>query len=320
MRIGKWEKMMIPQRTPGQPLTRFTLSPSIPASKLRKRIYKGIPDRWRAAAWEALIERRFAADKGKQAQTQLAPSRAFLESLAIPSPHDVQIDLDVPRTISGHILLPTRYGLGQRNLFHVLHAFSLHCNDCAYCQGMGPIGATLLCYLIPETAYSSMVAMHDVYDLHKIFSPGFPGLVELFYVQNSLMKRYMPRLQAKLEGDMITSSSYATKWYITMFNGTVPFETQLRIWDAFFYEGPDVLVIAALAILWNLQAKLLHASATFEYTLGALSSLFIPENDDAFMMWICNTLEKQDVRRSIAKARKEWASLDQPGNAASLAL
>lgn len=29
-----------------------------------------------------------------------------------PSSYDIQIDLDVPRTISGHILFRTRYGLG----------------------------------------------------------------------------------------------------------------------------------------------------------------------------------------------------------------
>ncbi|KAJ8582116.1 hypothetical protein M405DRAFT_831221 [Rhizopogon salebrosus TDB-379] len=41
-----------------------------------------------------------------------------------PSSYDIQIDLDVPRTISGHIMLRTRYGLGQRSLFHVLHSLS----------------------------------------------------------------------------------------------------------------------------------------------------------------------------------------------------
>lgn len=34
----------------------------------------------------------------------------------------------------------------QRSLFHVLHCFSMHCKECGYCQGMGPIAATLLSY------------------------------------------------------------------------------------------------------------------------------------------------------------------------------
>jgi len=36
----------------------------------------------------------------------------YRDSLEKPSSYDVQIDLDVPRTISGHIMFRTRYGAG----------------------------------------------------------------------------------------------------------------------------------------------------------------------------------------------------------------
>lgn len=36
----------------------------------------------------------------------------YLQDLEKPSSYDIQIDLDVPRTISGHIMFRTRYGLG----------------------------------------------------------------------------------------------------------------------------------------------------------------------------------------------------------------
>jgi hypothetical protein len=54
---------------------------------------------------------------------------------------------------------------------------------------------------------------------------------------------------------MISSTSYATKWYITLFANTFPFQTQLRMWDAFFLEGRDVIVITAVAIIWVLKGK-----------------------------------------------------------------
>jgi len=38
--------------------------------------------------------------------------REYYEGLDKPSSYDVQIDLDVPRTISGHIMFRTRYGAG----------------------------------------------------------------------------------------------------------------------------------------------------------------------------------------------------------------
>lgn len=52
---------------------------------------------------------------------------------------------------------------------------------------------------------------------------------------------------------MISSTSYTTKWYITLFANSVPFQTQLRIWDAFLLEGRDVIIIVAVAILWDLK-------------------------------------------------------------------
>ena len=52
---------------------------------------------------------------------------------------------------------------------------------------------------------------------------------------------------------MISTTSYATKWYITLFANTVPFQTQLRLWDAFLLDGSDFLVVTAVAIVWTLK-------------------------------------------------------------------
>ncbi|MCO5603602.1 hypothetical protein L7F22_057753 [Adiantum nelumboides] len=141
MRVAKWDRMLEVHRVEPGAACYGLLGGLIKSKKLRKRVYKGIPDRWRAAVWWALLRE----------QSNREPSFGIAEHeyrrlLDQPSLHDVQIDLDVPRTISGHVLFHTRYGQGQRSLFHVLHAFSLLCPKCAYCQGMGPIAATLLVY------------------------------------------------------------------------------------------------------------------------------------------------------------------------------
>lgn len=90
----------------------------------------------------------------------------------------------------------TRYGHGQRSLFHVLHAFSLVCSECGYVQGMGPIAATLLCYFEPEKVYGIMVHLHDAYGMHSVFRPGFPGLLEAIYVMERVMEKMMPDVYA----------------------------------------------------------------------------------------------------------------------------
>jgi len=77
-------------------------------SKLRDRVYKGIPDRWRGAAWDLLMNR--IASTGYREVARL--SEEYKDGLDKPSKYDVQIDLDVPRTISGHVMFRTRYGAG----------------------------------------------------------------------------------------------------------------------------------------------------------------------------------------------------------------
>ena len=115
---------------------------------------------------------------------------------------------------------------------------------------MGPIAATLLCYFNPERVYASLVRIHDAYSMHDIFSPGFPGLLEAIYVQERITEQMMPDVYAAFKKHMISTTSYATKWYITLFANSVPFQTQLRLWDAFLLEGHDIFVIVAVAIVW----------------------------------------------------------------------
>lgn len=153
----------------------------------------------------------------------------------------------------------------QRSMFHVLHSFSLHCSICGYCQGMGPLAATLLCYLDPEVGvflvrslppayfelatrapscdadlfqwsssrllnsnfkclkrsfgwhpeqkvYSCLVRLHDNYDMHETFLPGFPGLLEAFYVQERIMQRMIPGVYDVFVCCSLSSISTANVW------------------------------------------------------------------------------------------------------------
>lgn len=262
-RTAKWGRMLVARsRDQGGNVDLWDIKPT-KEQKLRERVFKGIPDCWRSAAWEVLLNR--FTRTGKNELKKFAED--YRAALDLPSTYDIQIDLDVPRTIGGHIMFKTRYGQGcvnrctiprevidfllsQRSLFHVLHCLSLRCETCGYCQGMGPIAATLLCYFDPERVYASLVRLHDAYSMHFIFSPGFPGLLEAIYIQERIMEQMMPDVFAAFKKHMISTTSYATKWYITLFANSVPFQAQLRLWDAFLLEGPDIFVIVAVGIVW----------------------------------------------------------------------
>jgi len=313
-RIDKWDRMMrVSRRDDGGNVATWSFDER-KGRKLRSRLYKGVPDRWRGAAWWSVIEGgtlRSALIASRPSAEEL--QRRYFELVDLPSTFDIQIDLDVPRTISGHVLFHTRYGLGQRSLFHVLHSFSLLCSECGYVQGMGPIAATFLCYLQPEKAYSCMVRLHDDFHMHTIFQPGFPGLLENLFVQERIMERMLPDVYASFGKNMISSTAYATKWYITLFANVVPFQTQLRIWDAFLYEGRDLMVVMATSILWVLRDYLASPDATFETILSLLSSYFVPQDEDSMMAWIRHTLDDKKLREEMTRWRSEWSGLVERG-------
>ncbi|EIW87163.1 RabGAP TBC [Coniophora puteana RWD-64-598 SS2] len=304
-RIAKWGRMFeVRSRDKGGNVATWGVKQA-KEHKLRRRAYKGIPDRWRSAAWQVLMDQ--FANSGHDELTRLG--NEYREELGKPSTYDIQIDLDVPRTISGHIMFRTRYGVGQRSLFHVLHSFSLRCETCGYVQGMGPIAATLLCYMEPERVYAALVRLHDAYSMHSIFSPGFPGLLEAIYVQERLMEMYMPDVYNAFKKHAISTTSYATKWYITLFANSVPFQTQLRLWDAYLLDGQDVFVAVALAVVWVYRDHITATSANFETVLSMLSSFFIPESDNDLLAWIEHMLGDKKIRAQITDWRKQWREL-----------
>ncbi|KAI0726919.1 RabGAP/TBC [Fomitopsis betulina] len=274
--------------------------------KLRARTFKGIPDCWRSAAWDTLLCR--FSRHGKVETRQL--SQEYRDGLDRPSTYDVQIDLDVPGRLAGT----------QRSLFHVLHSFSLRCETCGYCQGMGPLAATLLCYFEPERVYASLVRLHDAYQMHTIFSPGFPGLLEAIYVQERIMEQLLPPVYAAFKKHMISTTSYATKWYITLFANSVPFQTQLRLWDAFLLEGHDIFVVVAVAIVWVYRDHITSASASFETVLSLLSSFFVPEDENALLSWIEKVISDKKLRTNMLQWRRDWQRLVETGEEGSALL
>jgi hypothetical protein len=199
---------------------------------------------------------------------------------------------------------------------------------------MGPIAATLLCYTTPSHVYATLVRLHThpFYSLHSLFSPGFPGLLEAIYVQERIIESMMPDVFRSFRDNMISTTSYATKWYITLFANSVPFQCQLRLWDVFLLEGKDLFVIVAVAIVWAHRGEkrryhpffcflrvinnCVHAtdhitspSANFETVLSLLSSFFIPEDENLLLAWIERALSDKKLRANMDQWRCDWQAL-----------
>ncbi len=53
-----------------------------------------------------------------------------------------------------------------------------------------------------------MVRLHDLYDMHGMFAPGFPGLLETFYVQERLMESILPDVYTSFESPPPASADH----------------------------------------------------------------------------------------------------------------
>lgn len=173
-REEKWRKMarVINHHRDGGGMT-FEFDTRSP--KLIERTWKGIPDRWRATAWHAFMTA--SAKKRPDSPTEETLIATFQTLVNEGSPDDVQIDIDVPRTINSHIMFRRRYRGGQRLLFRVLHCLSIYFPDTGYVQGMAALAATLLCYFDEEMAFVMLVRLWQLRGLERLFEHGFEGLM-----------------------------------------------------------------------------------------------------------------------------------------------
>lgn len=143
--------------------------------KVIERTWKGIPDIWRAAAWHSFLSTSAKRRGDRATDEQIV--EAFHELQGQSSADDVQIDIDVPRTINSHIMFRRRYRGGQRLLFRVLHSLSLYFPKTGYVQGMASLAATLLCYYDEDKTFIMLVRMWTLRGLDKLYEPGFAGLM-----------------------------------------------------------------------------------------------------------------------------------------------
>jgi hypothetical protein len=174
-REDKWTKMAKPvkkSRDGGGMKFEFDTH----STKLIERTWKGIPDRWRATAWYSFLESSAKHHENSPSDDTLVA--AFHDYQYISSPDDVQIDIDVPRTITSHIMFRRRYRGGQRLLFRVLHAMSLYFPDTGYVQGMAALAATLLAYYDEEHAFVMLARLWQLRGLEELYKSGFAGLME----------------------------------------------------------------------------------------------------------------------------------------------
>ncbi|KAF1356286.1 rab-GTPase-TBC domain-containing protein [Delphinella strobiligena] len=315
-RDEKWHRMarLIPCNKTGGGM-QFDFDVNDP--KLQSRTWKGVPDRWRATAWHSFLSA--SARKRGNFPSDETLVRMFVDYQDQSSADDVQIDVDVPRTISMHVMFRRRYRGGQRLLFRVLHAISLHFPTTGYVQGMAALAATLLCYYDEEMAFAMLVRMWQLRGLEELYASGFEGLMAALDEFHTQWLSNDADMSEKLQELGIEPTSYGTRWYLTLFNMSIPFPAQLRVWDVFMLLGdacspdggppqPNKFGGADLAVLHAASSALVEAMRTvlmesdFENGMKVLTS-WIPVQDEDTLMRVARAEWKIGMRNRKRDAR-----------------
>ena len=259
-RTKKWSAYMREQGLPTFIPARF---PSRSA-KTERYIRKGIPPALRGPAWFFYAGGDAYLEKYVGLYTSLT-SRSEGE---LSSTDKESIERDLHRTFPDNIhFKPDLRSSGSfdpelpllRSLRHVLRAFALHNPRVGYCQSLNFLAGLLLLFLPEEKAF---------WMLHIITTVYLPGTHELslegtnvdLWILMVALKSTLPHIWAKVgaaggSGDDINGSARlppislcTTSWFMSLFIGTLPIETVLRVWDVLFYEGSRTLFRVALTI------------------------------------------------------------------------
>lgn len=73
--------------------------------------------------------------------------------------------------------------------------------------------------------------------MRSLFKPQMPKVMEMIWVSEKLLLKFMPKLTKHLIEENATIGMYGTKWFVTVYSRDFPFEIVTRIWDIFFVRG-----------------------------------------------------------------------------------
>ncbi|KAJ2960502.1 hypothetical protein NQZ79_g4142 [Umbelopsis isabellina] len=210
---------------------------------LATNIQHGIPPSLRGMIWQM-----FSKSKDPVLENQ------YRDLLSRDSPYDKMIQRDLARTFPDHPYFKDPEGQGQIGLFNVVKAYSIYDQDVGYCQGIAFIvGALLLNY-----------------GLRGHYTPDMEGLQLHLFQYERLLGEQLPHIYNHLQRKGISSTMYASQWFMTLFAYKFPLEVVFRIYDILLSEGVESIIRFAIALLRKNEKTIL--SLEFEALLHFLKN------------------------------------------------
>lgn len=100
-----------------------------------------------------------------------------------------------------------------------------------------------------EDAFCLLVQLMNKYELRGHFTPDMNGLHLKLYQFDALVQEHLPHVARHMKQQEITSTMYASQWFITLFAYKFPLSLVYRIYDVVFAEGMTSILKFAIALL-----------------------------------------------------------------------
>ena len=224
----------------------------------------------------------------------------------------VDIEKDLHRNFPTHELFGGTYKtIGQKELFHILKAYSVYNPSVGYCQAQAPIAALLLMNMPTEQAFWCFVSICDKY-LTGYYSSGMQAIQLDGDILFGLLKKVSPNAYKHLKAQGIEPILYMTEWFLCAFTRTLPWPTVLRIWDMFMCEGIKVLFKVGLVLLKNVLTKSVRKQCPTMYeTLSRLKELPSSITGEGFLIQEVLTMDvgeeemQKEHRKQLERRNKK---------------
>jgi hypothetical protein len=263
------------------------------SDKVKRYIRKGVPPEWRGAAWWWYSGGPGFVVKHPEMYRRLLED---VQAGKLSDNDREHIERDLHRTFPDNACFKpdnttspdTSRGSTEpevpivRALRRVLQAFAVHNPSIGYCQSLNFIAGLLLLFL-DQNEEQAFVLLTMVTSIHL---PGTHGVtleganVDIAVLM-SCIKDSLPTVWAKLDDQgagggavasddptqalrLPTVSLATTAWFMSLFVGTLPIESVLRVWDCLFFEGSKTLFRIALSIFKAAERQILPVNDPME--------------------------------------------------------
>ena len=287
----KWDELL---QENGLPMHNPATFPS-KCSRMKRFVRRGIPPEYRGAAWfyyaggydlmkvnpgyfEKLVKKAMCSSKNDDKEhIERDLHRTFPDNLHFKPDIPASIAADGDGGERESVVVETQM---IQSLRRVLYAFALHNPKVGYTQSLNFVAGLLLLFLPEENAF---------WMLHIVTSEYLPGTHEVsleganvdLWILMVLLRNSSPNVYAKIasstpralrgkpaaptvNSQLPDITLGLTNWLMSLFIGSLPLETTLRVWDVLFYEGSKTFFRVALAIFKACEKQILTVSDPME--------------------------------------------------------